>query len=345
MKTFRRLISFYILFSAACLAQTAPGHFVIKGKVVESETGAPVISASVFLENTTIGTTTDQNGEFVLRGSKYGTYKLIVSSIGFELQSISIKAHKEELFNLDIKLKQKNIVLSEVKVEAEIPEDWKAHLRVFEEEFLGRTINSEKAKIINPEVINFKFDRNTGTLYADADSTIIINNMALGYRLKVILDSFSFNRKDLLRYIYHCKFEELKPEDDDQKELWEDNRKDCYLGSQNYFFSSLIEKSAGNEFRLYTKDPKLIAITQWHRISPDDLVLIDDKENRQVIFRTDKVLKVEYYKSAKVSYIKPLESEISIDPYGNAGNLFILGGYWKDCRMADQLPFDYVYTP
>ncbi|MGE5621015.1 MAG: carboxypeptidase-like regulatory domain-containing protein [archaeon] len=345
MLKFRYLISFYIIFSAACLAQTDSLHFIIKGKVVELETGAPVISATVFLENTTIGTTTNQNGEFVLKSSKYGTYNLIVSSIGFELQSIGGKAHRAELFNLTIKLKQKSILLNEVRIEGKIPDDWIEHLKLFKDEFIGKTKNSEETKIVNPEVINFRVDENTGTLHAYTDSTIIINNMALGYRLKIILDSFSFNQKGLLRYYYHCRFEELNPEDDKQKEVWEDNRKDCYLGSQEHFFSSLINKSASDEFVLYTKDPKLATITKWHSIAPEDLMLSYDKEDKQFVFNTDKIIKVEYFRSSKVSYFRSLGNEISIDPYGIPKNLFILGGYWKDSRMADQLPYDYVYTP
>lgn len=345
MNSFRYLVSFYILFSAACLAQTDSRHFIIKGRVVELETGSPVFSAAAFLENTTLGTTTDQNGEFVLKSSKYGTYNLIVSFLGYYLQSIPIKAYKAELFDFLIKLQPKAIVLNEIRIEAKTPDEWEQHLKLFKEEFLGKTINSKKTEIVNPEVINFKVDERTGTIYAYTDSTIIITNMALGYRLKVILDSFSFNRKDLLRYYYHCQFEELIPEDDEQKELWEDNRKDCYLGSQKHFLSSLIDKSAADKFILYTKDPKLIAITKWRSISPEDLNLSYDKENGQVTFKTDKVFKVEYFRSSKVSYFRPLADEISIDPYGNSNNVFILDGYWKELRMADQLPFDYAYTP
>ncbi|MCU7502971.1 MAG: carboxypeptidase-like regulatory domain-containing protein [Ignavibacteria bacterium] len=339
------LISFYVLFSAACLAQPHSNPFIIKGKVVELESGAPVLSAAVFLENTTIGTTTDPNGEFELKSSKYGTYNLIVSSLGFDLQSVPVRAYKAELFELTIKLRQKSIVLNEIRIEAKFPDDWEEHIKLFREEFLGKTINSENTKLVNPEVINFRLDENSGTLYAYTDSTIVINNMALGYRLKVILDSFSFNKKDILRYFYHCQFEELAPEDDEQKTLWEANRKDCYLGSPKHFFSSLINKSVSSEFILYTKDPKLVAITQWHRISPDDLLLSYDKENEQYFFKTDKVFKVECFNNSKVSYIGPLGSKISTDLYGNSNNLFILDGYWKELRMADQLPFDYVYTP
>ncbi|MGE5351272.1 MAG: carboxypeptidase-like regulatory domain-containing protein [Ignavibacteriales bacterium] len=345
MNSFCYLVSFYIIYSAACLAQTDQIHFIIKGKVVESETGSPIISAAVFLENSTIGTSTDQNGEFVLISSKYGTYDLIVSSIGFDLQKISIKAHKAESIELNIKLKQKAILLNEVRIEAKIPDDWEEYIKLFKKQFLGETNNSRETIIVNPEVINFRVDDNTGTLYAFTDSTIIINNMALGYRLKVILDSFSFNKKDLLRYYYHCKFEELTPEDDDQKELWEENRKDCYLGSQKHFLFSLIDKSAANQFRLYTKDPKLASITQWRSIVAEDLMLSYDKENEQFIFKTDKVFKVDFFRDSKVSYIRPLGSVITIDLYGNSNNVFVLDGYWKGLRMADQLPFDYSYSP
>ena len=60
MKSFSTLL-LLLLATAFCYSQTS-----LKGVVQHAETGAPVPSASIFLANTSMGTTAAANGQFTL---------------------------------------------------------------------------------------------------------------------------------------------------------------------------------------------------------------------------------------------------------------------------------------
>lgn len=73
------LISITILFPLFLNAQTG----TIEGVVLESTTRAPVVGATVLVVGTPLGTSTDDNGQFVIRNVPVGMYSLRVSSIGY----------------------------------------------------------------------------------------------------------------------------------------------------------------------------------------------------------------------------------------------------------------------
>src|SRR5215204_4363176 len=73
------LILSFILLSLIAFSQR---H--IEGIVVNVATGAPVVSASVFISNTLKGTTTNAAGQFQLNDVPVGKHNLVISSIGYE---------------------------------------------------------------------------------------------------------------------------------------------------------------------------------------------------------------------------------------------------------------------
>ncbi|MEI9913284.1 MAG: carboxypeptidase-like regulatory domain-containing protein [Bacteroidota bacterium] len=56
----------------------------MKGRVVNGVNSTPVPGSSVFINNTSKGTTTDKNGYFELNDISSGKHELIISSIGYE---------------------------------------------------------------------------------------------------------------------------------------------------------------------------------------------------------------------------------------------------------------------
>src|SRR5215467_8269804 len=60
----------------------AQSDFYVKGRVTDT-TGAPLAKASVFCQNTTLGTVTDNDGNFQLKLPQ-GGYDLIVTFTGYE---------------------------------------------------------------------------------------------------------------------------------------------------------------------------------------------------------------------------------------------------------------------
>jgi hypothetical protein len=72
---------FSLLFTVSVIAQTNNG--VVKGRVLNATTNEPVPLASVLIHNTTTGTMTDNEGNFVLTGVKPGYIEVRVTSVGF----------------------------------------------------------------------------------------------------------------------------------------------------------------------------------------------------------------------------------------------------------------------
>ncbi|WP_313805881.1 carboxypeptidase-like regulatory domain-containing protein [Flavobacterium sp.] len=75
MKPFHRILFFLILFPIACSAQ-------IRGVVKDSLTGKPIPYVSIWVENESIGTTSEEDGSF--RINTNGNKTLIFSALGYE---------------------------------------------------------------------------------------------------------------------------------------------------------------------------------------------------------------------------------------------------------------------
>ncbi|MDZ7774910.1 MAG: carboxypeptidase-like regulatory domain-containing protein [Bacteroidales bacterium] len=56
----------------------------IRGFVYEEETGEPVIFTNVYLKNTTLGSTTNDNGYFSITDIPPGNYDLMITAMGYK---------------------------------------------------------------------------------------------------------------------------------------------------------------------------------------------------------------------------------------------------------------------
>jgi len=119
--TFRILIiSVVLLFPTNLNAQTNYTQ-TVKGKVVDIDTDAPLIGASVVIigSNPIIGTTTDVNGRYELKTIPIGRYSFKVSFIGYEdiyLNEIQVESGKEVVLN--VALKENIIELGTIEIVA-----------------------------------------------------------------------------------------------------------------------------------------------------------------------------------------------------------------------------------
>ncbi|MEM1321277.1 MAG: TonB-dependent receptor [Bacteroidota bacterium] len=87
----------------------------IKGSVLSAD-GTALEAASVALEGTTRGASTDVNGAFTITNIPAGNYKLVISSIGFETYTQSISLNTGDAKSYNIQLKEDNIRLTEIYV-------------------------------------------------------------------------------------------------------------------------------------------------------------------------------------------------------------------------------------
>ncbi|OFY89139.1 MAG: hypothetical protein A2236_04335, partial [Bacteroidetes bacterium RIFOXYA2_FULL_33_7] len=104
------LLIFVLALSFSALAQKG----TVSGKIVD-EKKEPIFMASIVIEGTTIGTTTDFDGNYTLE-TKSGTYNLIFSFIGLKTQKQSVTIGDGSKTSIDITLTEDRLMLDDAVV-------------------------------------------------------------------------------------------------------------------------------------------------------------------------------------------------------------------------------------
>lgn len=92
--------------------------YAIEGHVFNKETEEAVLYATVMLKNTTIGTTTDETGSFIIRELKPGKYTLVISCLGYKTLESEVVLTEEETPHAHILLEPHAVTIDEVVVSA-----------------------------------------------------------------------------------------------------------------------------------------------------------------------------------------------------------------------------------
>lgn len=231
-----------LIFTFSILSINLMAQIDLKGQVLFNN--EPVISATVFLNNTTIGNTTDQNGFFTLN-IKEGAFELIISYLGYKTIKYDSNTSTDNSA-LKFSLEEQEFAFSEVVVSAKRnDDDWKYHLSVFEREFIGITEFSQQCKILNPKVLFFDFNIEENTVTAYSREPIHIRNEALGYDVFFTLENFvTGNNKTF--FLGYTQFKNLKGRKRKQRK-WTKNRLIAYNGSSVHFFKSVLNNTAKEE--------------------------------------------------------------------------------------------------
>src|SRR5689334_14125724 len=170
--------------------QLANAQKIIKGVVLDAEKKVPVPAASVFLNNTSVGTTASVQGTFELSVPN-GKFDLIVSSVGFETFNQTINTTEIADF-ITIKLKPKQNELENIIIEPYEKDGWEKWGKFFTEMFIGNSANAMDCKIKNTEVIHFRNSKKRNELTVTADEPLVIENKSLGYLVRYQLEGFSY---------------------------------------------------------------------------------------------------------------------------------------------------------
>ena len=87
MKIFLPILLHLTFLTLPSFAQPTP-IVKIKGRVIDASTEAPLHFANVFLSNTSKGAATDEDGLYSIVNVPMGTYELVVSMMGYQLETI-----------------------------------------------------------------------------------------------------------------------------------------------------------------------------------------------------------------------------------------------------------------
>ena len=102
---------------AICQKKVTTG--VIKGKVIDADTKAPLIGTNVVLVGTVKGVATGMDGSFVIRKVPVGSYVLQFDYIGYEqLKKADVIVRPERITFVNVELRMSAIETDEISVTA-----------------------------------------------------------------------------------------------------------------------------------------------------------------------------------------------------------------------------------
>ena len=322
-----------------CLLSFFSYSQIISGFVLDKNTNEPLLGTSIYLDGTTIGTTTNNDGYFELEINTPQNASLIISFVGYDTQLFSLTKFNN---SKKIYLEESANQLNEVVLGLDI---WSREkkMRIFKSEFLGKEKSSLTCKILNEKDIILIYNSTSNTLSAYADKPIIIKNKYLGYELSYNIVAFEvefiINLQGLriTNEVYYAGttfFKELKKKPKNKILL---NRKKEFHGSLVHFMRSLASKQLNeNKFQIYfkslpTNPYKYFDITT---------------ENGQVkaVITTSK-LSVLYnnYDQSSIQPISKNKNIFYIDSFGNHSpttNLLFSGVFGLK-RISNMLPINY----
>ena len=265
------------LFALSVLISSALyGQSIIRGTVIDSLTQAPLVSATVYVNGSTLGTTTADDGRFELRDVSFPA-TVIFSFVGYEPYALALTRDPGDL---TVTLRP-NSELPEIVISGKANKVKKKDLEEFKKMFLGddrwgknAIIKNENALVVDKseEVSYFIRPISSSSFYtpyinssyvvekhvlsndtvrqvrnvttAWATEPLIIDMPLLGYVLYVDLVRFTviqvnnLESCNILGYFYYKPYENVSKRD---AASIESNRKKAYYGSSQHFLRSLSE--------------------------------------------------------------------------------------------------------
>lgn len=338
----------------------------VRGRVIDAETDEPLAGVHVYLTRTTIGTTTDRDGHYVLDHIPPGSLKIAASMLGYSVEIKRLGLLSGTPATLDFHLKPTVLELGGVEVTATRPDIWYEHLEMFKGLFLGRTPNAPKCDVVNPEMLHFEYDADIDLLHVETNEPLIIENKALGYRLFYHLEAFEAQHGEV-RYRGALRFEELEPRNRRERRRWERRRRTAYEGSPQHFLSTVMRANhirdvhrAGFDVSLvpnFLDDPGYslpVRSTSFVQPAVDPTHrMLNFSDHLQIIYKPD-------YREPSSSGIPGQSDNIPIEDYASwitltdgpaeidrFGHLFdpytvTMYGLWSKERVAEALPRDYT---
>lgn len=346
-----------ILLAVTGLSNSVNAQFLVTGTVLDSASREPLAAASVFCQNTTLGTATNKQGEFSLN-LKSGGYDLIFSYTGYQTQTIRVSENNK----LEVLMIKEEKSMGEVVLRNtfEVTDGLTKYGEFFLSHFIGATPNAARCTLLNPEVLKFYFYKKSNRLKVLATEPVKISNSALGYNLHYQLDSFVYyyNSNSSI-YRGYCLYSEMEGSDS-LKTVWAKARKNVYMGSKLHFMRSYYDSTITEEGWIIDlldekNDRKFNKVTDPYDTlyygALDSTLQIEIWYPRKLsITYTLKKPEPEYLKQMKlpknvqylISYID-LKDGIAImeNGYYYDQKDWVNQGYWSWKNLADQLPYDY----
>lgn len=342
-----KTITLFLLFFTRCLiAQTLTGTVV-------DESELPLPGASVYLDGTSIGSTTDADGKFSLTATSAINTSLIVSMFGYEPIQIANPFANPKY---KIKLSPKAEVLKDVVITSD-GFSRKDKLKAFEREFLGNNRAGKGCTIKNPDDIELLYNKRTNTLTAKSDKPILIQNDYLGYDISFSLVEFyvSFARYSLdqeqVRKFFYAGTSAYTPRLG-KPGRFEKNRSKSFQGSSMHLFRNLCRNEWNRDnFQLFDGSFPTLADNHFSVTKNDqgyEVALLQPSKVK--VMGLTKVELPPVHRSYNLLFDKRDQSMVTfqtetfkVDDFGNLDTPYnvMFSGEISKKRVGDLLPLDY----
>ncbi len=357
---FKILLCYFLVIGKVSMMAQAPSIGQIQGKIIDARTSEPLPFTNVFVNNSTIGTTSNATGDFVLKKIPLGQQDIIFSFVGYQSYQARVFVRNTDSAPLLIKLTPSEQQLQEAEVVSARDKAWEKQLRKFEKIFIGDNQWAAGCKIKNPWVIEFTDD--SKVLSAKAAQPLEIENTGLGYRIHYNLSEFKFFGNSF-SIIGDMRFEEMSPRDAAQALQWTRNRELVYLSSARHLMKSIInQRIEGAGFRLYADkiENKVRTNNFSHELEynlvPFDTAGIVSKgagneyrilfKSKAEVHNTNEIAKSSFYRDVSygVSWVETTGGYVRVNKEGTILNPkeVIISGDMASGRIANLLPLDYT---
>ncbi|WP_296702429.1 carboxypeptidase-like regulatory domain-containing protein [Algoriphagus sp.] len=359
----------YVLFFCSFISFFSYSQ-TIKGTVKDGATGELMPFTNVFINNTTIGTTTNEDGIFTLfRPDLPGTFQLVASFVGYSTNIIEVSIGEGETKTVDFVLTPLASVLSEVELKSRRDKPWERNLKRFKDVFLALPDDpiGEKLELMNPWVLEFdkvKPDKGANYIQATAQEPLILENEALGYKVTYYLQDYKFyNFKS--SYYGLAFFENKTPKDSAQSAEFLLNKQTSYQGSIKHLMRSILLQQVSEQgFDLYETFPEQMnrRRTNTYTIElGESIVPLSQDSIRRIPLRNGN-FRIIWPKRVEIHFLKKsYRNDYYLDIYHPVGwveaplgffdidkngvpihpTQVVLSGYIGRPRMGRSLPHDY----
>lgn len=259
------------------ITQITFGQTIISGLVKDKSNNEPVPFATVYINGTTIGTNTDNDGIFELKIPDFPT-QVIISHISYEKLIFDFERAPDE--KLQISLEPVKVEIEAIQVTDK--NNRAKNIKEFKEVFLGLDEFGQEAILENEEVLVFEREyatkeitgirlsdakgqnkttiKKTRTVKASSKAPLIVDLPKLGYKVQLDLAYFQNNypqklgQPNTINWLVYSYFQPYESDKKRQIKRWEKNRAMAFYHSQQHFFRSLHQgKLAENGYKIMIK--------------------------------------------------------------------------------------------
>ncbi len=335
MRLFILLILISLPISGRLNAQT------VYGFVYDKETREPLVGASVYMDNSTVGTSTDFDGAFELTIPEGIESSFVVSFVGY---ATLVRSKPDGSEALRLYLEPDSNLLEEVVLSPD--DDWPRELKLseFKKHYLGTSLRGRRCTILNEEDLILTFSKKYKRLYARTKSPLLIENRILQYLITADLRAFglgyskvSRNKKNLVSTgVIYKGMNRYKSLDSLNSPVVEQARQQAYSGSVLHFMRALAAKD------LFAQGYRIMY--RGKMVDPEDMItVVPQAGSDKVMVRVSDIFEI-LYRGKDLSVMEVVSNNFYIDSQGNHSPIdkVKFGGVMGDQRMGDALPNDYL---